>query len=148
MRRSTLDFCLGGQRSLAKGTSSCSSFSSSSSSSSSPSSSSLLLPFNDPIVYAVIHPSEVMFLPQQTTWWSSTRSSKVNLHHAINFRSICGANVVTYSPKFWGNATLELHRVDIYNTPCPRDGILTRGLHGSGEEGDEAGGRFPPGFSI
>jgi len=30
-----------------------------------------------------------------TTRWSTTPSSKVNLPHAINFRALCGANLVT-----------------------------------------------------
>ena len=29
-----------------------------------------------------------------STRWSTTRSSKVNLPHAINFRTLCGANLV------------------------------------------------------
>jgi len=34
----------------------------------------------------------------RTARWSSTLSSKVNLHHAINFRALFGANLVTYHP--------------------------------------------------
>ena len=30
---------------------------------------------------------------------STTLSSKVNLHHAINFRALCGANLVTQPSK-------------------------------------------------
>jgi hypothetical protein len=33
--------------------------------------------------------------PSPSTRWSSTFSSKVNLHHAINFRALRGANFVT-----------------------------------------------------
>jgi len=32
--------------------------------------------------------------------WSTTRSSKVNLPHAIDFRAICGAKLVTLRSKF------------------------------------------------
>ena len=31
----------------------------------------------------------------QITRWSTTLSSKVNLPHVINFRALCGANLVT-----------------------------------------------------
>ena len=31
----------------------------------------------------------------QATWWSSTLSSKVSLPYAINFRALCGAQLVT-----------------------------------------------------
>jgi len=33
---------------------------------------------------------------------TTTLSSKVNLHHAINFRALCGANLVTYPADFRG----------------------------------------------
>jgi len=33
-----------------------------------------------------------------STRWSTTRSSKVNLHHAINVGASCGANLVTKHP--------------------------------------------------
>ena len=36
----------------------------------------------------------------QATWWNSTLSPKVNLHHAINFRALCGANLVTQPSEF------------------------------------------------
>ena len=36
---------------------------------------------------------------RDSTRWSSTLSSKVNLPHVINFRVLCGANVVACSPK-------------------------------------------------
>ena len=29
------------------------------------------------------------------SWWSSALSSKLNLHDAIDFRALCGANLVT-----------------------------------------------------
>ena len=32
---------------------------------------------------------------ERTTPWSTTLSSKVNLHHAINVRALRGANLVT-----------------------------------------------------
>jgi hypothetical protein len=35
-----------------------------------------------------------------STWWTTTLSSKVNLHRAINFRAFCGANLVTLRDKF------------------------------------------------
>ena len=34
-----------------------------------------------------------------TTRWTTPRSSKVNLPHAINFRALCGANSVTQHPE-------------------------------------------------
>ena len=36
---------------------------------------------------------------------------KVNLRHAINFRALCDANLVTLYPKFEGNKTRVVHRV-------------------------------------
>jgi len=36
------------------------------------------------------------------TRWSTTVSSKVNLYHAINFRALCGANLVTLPRKTQG----------------------------------------------
>ena len=33
---------------------------------------------------------------EHATRWSTSRSSKVNLPHAINFRALCGTNLVTY----------------------------------------------------
>ena len=42
---------------------------------------------------------------QGATRSSTTLSSEVNLHHAINFRALCGANVVTYPAKFRGIET-------------------------------------------
>jgi hypothetical protein len=35
-----------------------------------------------------------------STRWSTNVSSKVSLHHAIDFRAVGGANVVTYPPEF------------------------------------------------
>jgi len=40
---------------------------------------------------------------------------KVNLPHAINFRALRGANVVTVPSKFGGTETLEVHRVEWVN---------------------------------
>ena len=34
------------------------------------------------------------------TRWSTALSSKVNVHHAIDFRVLCGANLVTLRSKF------------------------------------------------
>ena len=41
------------------------------------------------------------------TRWSTTLSSKVNLSHAINFRSLCGANLVTKHPRIWSQRNLR-----------------------------------------
>ena len=46
------------------------------------------------------------------TRWSTSLSLKVNSPHTINLRASCGANVVTYHPRFRGNKTLEVHRLD------------------------------------
>ena len=46
-----------------------------------------------------------------STRWSTTLSSKVNLPHAINFRALCGAYLVTRPSKFGGNETLIINRV-------------------------------------
>ena len=35
------------------------------------------------------------FATRNTTWWTTTLLSKVNLSRIINFRTSCGANVVT-----------------------------------------------------
>jgi len=43
--------------------------------------------------------------------WSSTLSSKVKLPHAMNFRALCGATLVTLRSTFRANKPLELHRV-------------------------------------
>ena len=45
---------------------------------------------------------------QPTARWSTTLPSKVNLPHAINFRAVCGANLLESGV----NETLELDRVD------------------------------------
>jgi len=42
------------------------------------------------------------------TLWSTTRSSIVNLPHAVNYRVLCGENLVTLRSKFRANQTLEL----------------------------------------
>ena len=47
---------------------------------------------------------------------STTLSSKVNLNHAIIFRALCGAKLVTQPSKLGGNETLGLHRVVRHNT--------------------------------
>ena len=43
--------------------------------------------------------------------WTTTLPSKVNLHNAIKFRSLCGAILITYPAYFRGNETLLPHRV-------------------------------------
>ena len=46
----------------------------------------------------------------RTTRWSTTISSKVNLHHAINFGALCGANLATRwsrSPPIRGEQNLR-----------------------------------------
>jgi len=43
---------------------------------------------------------------------NSRDSSKVNLHCAINFRALYGANLVTLRSKIRPNEHLELHRVE------------------------------------
>ena len=42
------------------------------------------------------------------TRWTTNLSSKVNLHHAIDFRALCGANLVT-CPATWGVENLGEH---------------------------------------
>ena len=44
------------------------------------------------------------------TRWSTTLSSKVNLPHAIHFRALCVANLVTFRSKFRPTETHVLHR--------------------------------------
>ena len=46
-----------------------------------------------------------------STRWSTTLSSKVNLHYAMNFGALWGANLVTQLSKFRNNEPLEVHRV-------------------------------------
>ena len=50
-----------------------------------------------------------------STQWRSTLSSKVNLHHTINFGALCSATLVTRWSRLplkpGPNETLELHRV-------------------------------------
>ena len=54
------------------------------------------------------HLSDVALYPSSpsrtslSTRWSSSLSSKVNLPHAMNFRSLCGENLVTQHPRIWG----------------------------------------------
>jgi len=43
-----------------------------------------------------------------STRWSATLSSKVNLHHAIDFSATCGANWSRYPPKSGVNRTRGL----------------------------------------
>ena len=49
-----------------------------------------------------------------TTRWSTARSSRVNLPLAMNFRVLCGANLVTQPSKFGGNESHVLHRVALH----------------------------------
>ena len=44
------------------------------------------------------------------TRWSTALSSKVNLPHAINFRALIGASLVTLPSKFGGAETFVLLR--------------------------------------
>ena len=48
---------------------------------------------------------------EESTRWGTTLSSKANLHHAIDFRAFCVANLVTCPADSRGNETFELHRV-------------------------------------
>ena len=48
----------------------------------------------------------------RATQRSTTLSSQVNLPHAINFRAVCGANLVTLRSKFRAKKNLVLHRVE------------------------------------
>ena len=43
--------------------------------------------------------------------WSTAHSSKVNLHHTLDFRDFCGAVTSKLRSGIRGNETLELHRV-------------------------------------
>ena len=42
--------------------------------------------------------------------WSKIRSLKGNLHHAIHFEALCGANLVRNTLELKGDETLVLHR--------------------------------------
>ena len=42
---------------------------------------------------------------EEATRWSSTLSLNVNLPHAINFRALCGADLVTYPADLRGVKT-------------------------------------------
>ena len=55
-----------------------------------------------------------------TTRRTTTRSSKINLQHALNFRAFCGANFVTYSANFKGNETRVAYRVASPVTSNPK----------------------------
>ena len=52
------------------------------------------------------------------TRWSTRVSSKVNLHHAFDFRALCGANLVTLRSRYHPNETLVLHRVVGFGAIC------------------------------
>ena len=49
-----------------------------------------------------------------TTRWTTTLPSKVTLPHAIYFRPLCGANLVTRPFKFRRSETFVPHRVDSF----------------------------------
>ena len=68
---------------------------------------SLLHPYPSPL--KVINP---------TTRWTMTRSSKVNLPHAINCRALCGANFVRLRSQFRASETLVLQRAEEREKPC------------------------------
>ena len=42
----------------------------------------------------------------------ATLSPKVNLHHAITFKALCGAKLVTHPADFRGNDTCVAHGAD------------------------------------
>ena len=46
-------------------------------------------------------PVDFLLEKSETTRWSTTHSSKVNLHTAIDVRALCGAHLVTLPRKFW-----------------------------------------------
>ena len=72
---------------------------------------------------------------------STKLSSKVNLHHAINFRALCGANLITKWSRFRPNEALELLLVGghfmckpaLFQTVKSMK-ITARTLHISGED--------------
>ena len=55
-----------------------------------------------------------------TTRRTTTRSSKVNLQHALNFTAFCGANLVTYSANSKGNETRVVYLVASPLTSNPK----------------------------
>ena len=46
-----------------------------------------------------------------STSWTSILRLRVNLPHPINFRALCGANLVTLPPGIQGGKTLVVHRM-------------------------------------
>ena len=67
------------------------------------------------LTQAIIHDGSEFrifrFGVQGATRWNSKLASEVNLPHAINFRALCGANLVTLLTKFGGNEPFVFHRV-------------------------------------
>ena len=57
-------------------------------------------------IYKYIH---IYKPPPLPTRWSTTLPSKVIVSHAINFRALSGANLVTSRSRFRGNETLVVH---------------------------------------
>ena len=57
--------------------------------------------------------TRVLFKRESTpTGCTTTLSSKVNLHHAINFGVLCGANLATSPHKIEGDETRVAHHVE------------------------------------
>ena len=85
-----------------------------------------------------LNPSPCSPQPQLYTRWSTTLSSKVNLSHAINFWDLCGANLVTYHPRIWGqrnpHAPLSGHPTlsGFGNGRVRQDSACMGGSHGRG----------------
>ena len=94
----------------------------------------------------------ILGLTGLSTRWSTTLSSKVNLHHAIDLRSLCGASLVTLPPNLQGRdlwrgvipdfleeRILALLR-RVYPVLPPREGESERESEGEGE-GERKGER-------
>ena len=52
-----------------------------------------------------------IYTVQPTTRWSTTFSLKVDLHHAVDCKTMCVAILVMYPADLRWNETLALHRV-------------------------------------
>ena len=68
-------------------------------------------------------------------WFGLFLSSKVNLPHAINFRTLCGANLVTYPADFRGVETRVLHKVVARKFPLSQPPLAARALSQEGALG-------------
>ena len=66
----------------------------------------LVHPHSDPLTLSRVRAP----LNRLPTRWSTTLSSEVDLHNAIDFRAACGANLVTLRSKIRPNETRVLHR--------------------------------------